>query len=370
MRNFNGKLAVLQRVVPVYRAPFFETLAARCRGGLTLLAGEPLEIEGIQPAGSLRGVRFHRTTNRHFFHPRHPLYFCFQTGIGRWLAQEEPDALVIEANPRYLGIRRSVAALRAQGTPVLGWGLGAPPLDGPFAKLREEARARLVGMLDGVIAYSARGAAEYRALGVLPPERVFTAPNAAAPPPGSPVPSRGPLRHPRSLLFVGRLQDRKRLDLLFEACARLPENLQPELTIVGDGPARQRFENTAAAVYPRTTFKGGRYGEALAGEFADADLFVLPGTGGLAVQEAMSHALPVLVGEGDGTQQDLVRPENGWQVPPGDLEALVRALQKALTDPELRAKGAESRRIVEEEINIERMADRFVAAIQTVIGAG
>ena len=42
--------------------------------------------------------------------------------------------------------------------------------------------------------------------------------------------------------------------------------------------------------------------------FAGADLFVLPGTGGLAVQEAMSYALPVIVAKGDGTQEDLVRP--------------------------------------------------------------
>jgi len=30
----------------------------------------------------------------------------------------------------------------------------------------------------------------------------------------------------------------------------------------------------------------------------------------------MAYGLPVIVAEGDGTQSDLVRPENGWRIPP------------------------------------------------------
>jgi glycosyltransferase involved in cell wall biosynthesis len=61
----------------------------------------------------------------------------------------------------------------------------------------------------------------------------------------------------------------------------------------------------------------------------------------------MSFALPVIVARGDGTQSDLVRPGNGWQVPPDDLDALQSALRTALSDvPHLRAMGKESYRIV------------------------
>ena len=98
--------------------------------------------------------------------------------------------------------------------------------------------------------------------------------------------------------------------------------------------------------------------------FVEADLFVLPGTGGLAVQEAMSHGLPVIVAQGDGTQDDLVRAGNGWQIPPNDFDALLAALRDALSDPaRLRAMGAESYRIVSEEINLEKMVEAFVQAV-------
>ena len=58
----------------------------------------------------------------------------------------------------------------------------------------------------------------------------------------------------------------------------------------------------------------------------------MPGTGGLAAQQAMTYGLPLIVAKGDGTQDDLVRPENGWQVPAGDQSGFSEALRLALSD--------------------------------------
>ena len=75
----------------------------------------------------------------------------------------------------------------------------------------------------------------------------------------------------------------------------------------------------------------------------------------------MSYGLPVIVAEGDGTQGDLVKPENGWLIPPDDEYILFETLQKALSDPgRLRQKGASSFQVVQNEINIEQMVNTFV----------
>ena len=80
----------------------------------------------------------------------------------------------------------------------------------------------------------------------------------------------------------------------------------------------------------------------------------------------MVHGLPIVVAKGDGTQDDLVRESNGWQIPPDDLPALVAALRAALSDPwRLRKMGAESFRIVSEEINLETMVSVFVEALNS-----
>jgi glycosyltransferase involved in cell wall biosynthesis len=271
----------------------------------------------------------------------------------------------VEANPRYLTTPAAVRWMKQRGRPVLGWGLGAPPLSGPLAGLRQAQRFSLIRRFDALPTYSRRGADEYAALG-FPADKIFVAPNAAAARPTRPMPSRPQTfdRQP-NVLFVGRLQTRKRVDLLLQACAALPENLRPRLVIVGDGPERAALESLAKAIYPSTEFPGTKHGAELAPYFSTADLFVLPGTGGLAVQEAMSYGLPVIMGRGDGTNDDLVRASNGWQL--RGPETLTKLLHEALSDvSRLRAMGAESHRIVAEEVNLEKMVEIFIEATNRV----
>ena len=363
MGVFAGRLGIQQRVLPRYRTGFFDALATACSGGLSLYAGMPRQDEAIQTADGLQTASLVKGHNLHLLSGK--AYLCWQPGLVRWLARWDPQALVIEANPRYLSTPAAVGWMHRRHRWVVGWGLGAPPQGNRFSALL---RKTFLRQFDALITYSQRGAAEYRRAG-FPPEHVFVAPNAATRRPAFPLPIRQPGFDPRpAVLFVGRLQRRKRIDLLLRACASLPLERQPRLWIVGDGPARAELETLAQTVYPSAEFAGARYGADLEPFFIKADLFVLPGTGGLAVQQAMSYGLPVMVAEADGTQADLVRPTNGWQIAPGSQEALTAVLMSALSDASrLRQMGADSYRIVAEEVNIEAMVSAFLAALQVQI---
>ncbi len=364
MGTFEGKVGLVQRVVPHYRAPFFNALARDCSGGLSVFAGMPQQEEMIKPVDDLQDARLTLGKNLHLFN--HSLYLCIQMGLMDWLRDWVPDALIVEANPRYLRTPAALRWMHQQAKPVIGWGLGAPTLSGPLAPLRRKRRQAFIGQFDALITYSQTGAEEYAALGYSE-ENIYIAVNAVTPPPAHPLPQRKPLDKGQKarVLFVGRLQERKNLDNLIRACAQLPDSLQPELVIVGDGPARGLLEALAEETYPAITFTCPLYGDALADQFQSADLFVLPGTGGLAVQQAMSYGLPVIAAEADGTQADLVRPANGWQIPSDDVPALAAALQDALSDiTRLREMGAASYRIVAEEVNLDQMVQVFIQALK------
>jgi glycosyltransferase involved in cell wall biosynthesis len=363
--QFDGKLALQQRVLTTYRAPFFDMLAQACQTGLSVCAGLPRPEESIAVTNQLRWAEFVPVQNKHLF--RTPFYLCYQRGLLTWLENCSPDALIVEANPRYLATPAAVRWMKQRGKPVIGWGLGAPPPSGPLSGLRKFLRYSFLRPFDALITYSRGGADQYARLG-FPAGKIFLAPNAAAARPTQPMPSRpAEFDGQLTVLFVGRLQARKRIDMLLKACAALPSALQPRLVIVGDGPERRTLETLAQNVYPSAQFPGSRHGTELAAYFAAADLFVLPGTGGLAVQEAMSYGLPVIMGQGDGTNDQLVRTENGWQIPPGDISTLTGNLQMALTDVQrLRRMGAESFRIVSEEVNLEAMVGVFLEALNSV----
>jgi glycosyltransferase involved in cell wall biosynthesis len=364
--SFWGRLALQQRVLPSYRVPFFDMLAQACDGGMSLFAGSPRADEGIT-SGKLRIANYYAAKNVHIL--KGAFYFCYQRGMMDWLEDWNPDALIVEANPRYIATSSAVKWMHSRGKKVLGWGLGAPSSslrDTPskFKEFGRRWKGAFLNQFDALISYSQRGADEYAALG-FPRDKIFVAHNAVSPAPKS-EPDDKPLTIDRpTVLFVGRLQVRKRVDHLLRACSEMESN--PRLIIVGDGPERVNLESLARQVYPSAEFIGAKHGAELKPYFAEADLFVLPGTGGLAVQEAMSFGLPIIVAKGDGTQDDLVHELNGWQIPSDDYDALVRTMRLALSDvTRLRTMGAESYRIVSEEINLEKMVEGFVQALNSM----
>ncbi len=355
--KFKGKLGLQQRVLPSYRVPFFDVLASRCEGGLSLFAGQPRPEETIV-GGETRIARHVAARNIHCF--RGAFYLCWQTNLIRWLEECDPDILILEANPRYLASSAAARWMRRRGRRTLGWGLGFPSATGRGARTR----ALFLNQFDGMIAYSQRGADEYAALG-FPRERIFIARNSVTSPP-PPLTEKPPTFAARpTILFVGRLQARKRVDSLIRACAEIES--QPRLIVVGEGGEREALQRLAREIYPTAEFVGAKHGAELIPYFQAADLFVLPGTGGLAVQEAMSNGLPIIVAKGDGTQDDLVGKKNGWLIEPESDAALSDAIKNALSDAaRLREMGRESFRIVAQEINIETMADAFVQALTAV----
>jgi glycosyltransferase involved in cell wall biosynthesis len=153
-------------------------------------------------------------------------------------------------------------------------------------------------------------------------------------------------RDPRSLLciFVGRLANEKRVDLLLEV-ARTPG---VALTIIGDG--HQRAELEARFAGSGAHFHGYLFGDDLASAYASSDVFMFSGvaeTFGQVVQEAMASGLPCVVVNQGGVVDLVEDGVNGVLCPP-DPQAFARAAQMLRDREDVRlAMGARSRAIAE-----------------------
>ncbi len=141
------------------------------------------------------------------------------------------------------------------------------------------------------------------------------------------------------VLFAGKFEPKKRpLDLL-EAFVSL-EHPSAVLVFVGAGPLEGELRERAASLPPgRVIVQGFQNQQAMPRTYALGDLLVLPSFGngetwGLAVNEAMNLARPVVVSDHVGCAADLVLPgRTGWVFPAGDRLALRRCLEEALMDP-------------------------------------
>lgn len=378
--SFTGRVGIIQRLLAAYRKPFFEKLAAMPGVSLSVLSGQPLPDEAVKTTDKLEIARLWTSTNRYL--QGRGGFLCWQSGMLTWLRKFNPDVLIVEANPRILSNWLAIWWMKRWKRPVLGWGLGELPCFGPswLCQARSIIAKSLIHIMDGLIAYSSKAARDYIGAGVAA-DRVFIAYNA--------IDDRESERflvqfgkdnswikawkeslgfdpsHP-IVLYVGRLIPQKKVDLLIQACA--PPLKKCQLLVVGDGPARLVLEQQALPYGNRVRFLGHQSGEMLAKSFIASDLFVLPGSGGLAVHQAMSYGKPVIVSFGDGTEADLIREGvNGAFVRPSDVTDLRQKIADLLAQPELRqAMGQASLSIVRNEMSLEAMVASFYRVLTSV----
>lgn len=140
----------------------------------------------------------------------------------------------------------------------------------------------------------------------------------------------------RFWLFIGTLEPRKNLPILFEAYANLPQNERPPL-VIGGGKGWQ-YDEIFATVERRglqndVQFLGFVPAEELSLWYNSAELFVYPSVFegfGLPVLEAMACGTPVIVSDASSLPE--VAGSAGMCIPPHDMDAWTQALYTALTD--------------------------------------
>jgi glycosyltransferase involved in cell wall biosynthesis len=166
------------------------------------------------------------------------------------------------------------------------------------------------------------------------------------------------------VLFAGRLAEQKRVGDLLKALDLL-QHVQPELCtmIVGDGPLRDRLEETARAyaLDGRVRFLGHR--DDVPYLMAAADVVVLPSAyEGLpnVVLEAMRFRKPVVATAAPGTTEVVVDGETGLLVPVGNVILLARAIRDVVRGPGLASRlGGAGRARVEAHFRADTMVRQF-----------
>jgi glycosyltransferase involved in cell wall biosynthesis len=181
---------------------------------------------------------------------------------------------------------------------------------------------------------------------------------------------------PDSLLFIGRLAEKKGVDVLIDALPSVPG-----LTarIAGDGPLREQLEDRArqAGVADRVTFLGTVRREEVMNELRRAALLVIPSkvaAGGdqegtpVVLAEAAAAGLPVVASALGGLGEFVSDGNTGILVPPDDAPALANGLQRALTMlPDLDARARAARTAIG-RLDVRWTCDRYLDAFSSALG--
>lgn len=161
----------------------------------------------------------------------------------------------------------------------------------------------------------------------------------------------------------------------FEYLIRAMRSVSGHALLIGDGPLRPSLQRLAheAGVADRVHFLGEVHDENLISYYLAADIFVLPSIArseafGIVQLEAMAGGLPVVNTALDSGVPFVSRHgESGLTVPPKDPDALAKALQELIAQPERRAKlGEAGRRRVTAEFSKELMAEGMMTLYRQV----
>jgi glycosyltransferase involved in cell wall biosynthesis len=169
----------------------------------------------------------------------------------------------------------------------------------------------------------------------------------------------------RRVVFAGRLVQEKGVDVLIRAARKV----DAEFIICGDGRLRDALSKLArrCGVDRRVTFKGWLSPAQLAQELATASVVVMPSLWpepfGLVGIEALAAGRPVIASASGGVEDWLDDGVSGLCVEPGDADALARALNELLADPERqRTMGMAGREAVSARFSPKRHLDAMLDA--------
>lgn len=138
------------------------------------------------------------------------------------------------------------------------------------------------------------------------------------------------------ILFAGKLNRRKKPEVLLQAWRKLTSapNSAPALVFVGDGEMKSELTSSAGK---GVVFTGFRNQSEMPSTYAAADVFVLASERepwGLAINEAMACGTAVIASDQCGAAFDLIDEDCGRIVPANDPEKLAEAISQVLGDAE------------------------------------
>ena len=178
-----------------------------------------------------------------------------------------------------------------------------------------------------------------------------------------------------SLLYVGRLDERKGVDTAVESLVRLP---QANLTLIGGWNEREERRLSRLAeetgVLGRVAFAGQLSREQVRAAYAEADAVVFPvrweEPWGLVPLEAMGRGRPVVATGRGGSGEYLRDGVNCLLFEAGDAAALAAAAERLARDAELRRRLRDAGSETAAQHTEGRFNEQVLAELEAAAGAG
>jgi D-inositol-3-phosphate glycosyltransferase len=185
------------------------------------------------------------------------------------------------------------------------------------------------------------------------------------------------LAESKVVLYVGRIEPLKGLDILIRAMGLLEHGRDVRLLVVGGSPGRDRELDRLRCLVSElglgenVTFTGAVKQSELPKYYGAADAFVLPSyyeSFGLVALEAMACGTPVIVSRVGGLSSFVKNGETGYLIPWRCPEPFAQRLDLLLANPGLRDTMGRAARLAAERMGWDRVTDGMTEFYSRLVG--
>lgn len=280
------------------------------------------------------------------------------------------DILVLSGNPRVITSLFLLLAAKLKGMKVVWWG---HLWSSTTKRWRHFLRTLLMRFSDAILFYTDQEIEEYRSENRFRGRQLVYALNNGLD--LSEIKayrsSYSSSKREASLLFIGRITEKAKLDLALSALS-LTNGQEISLNVIGDGPGLDSFKNYAEelGLGERVCWHGAITNEADIAAVANrARAFLYPGEAGLSLLHGMAYGLPAIVHADRWRHMPEIAAfeadVTGRSFEPLDAKDLAAQIDSLLGDYRiLDAYSRASIEVVHEKFNTSEMARRFLALVQ------
>jgi len=176
----------------------------------------------------------------------------------------------------------------------------------------------------------------------------------------------------KTLMHISNFRPVKRIRDVVSVFARVAEEIDARLILIGDGPeipiARELAEDLD--VLDRVTFVG--VVDQVAPLLNEADLFLLPSSTesfGLVALEAMASGVPVIASNIGGIPEVVEDGVSGFLAPVGDVDRMAEHALRLLRDEELRCRiGVAAQERARTAFNYESIVPQYEQLYESLVG--
>jgi glycosyltransferase involved in cell wall biosynthesis len=376
------KIVVITPLLQHYRLSFYEKLS-NFKNDYQVMIYYGINEKEDGKAGYIGKTRFSKKGFREIKFKIYPFELVYNPGMYLEIRKTEPDIIIFLANTGNISYWRIIHWAKKREKKIIIWTSGWDPgrAKGTILQFKNRMVSAFFRKADFFLTYSSSARSYVESMGIDKAkievcyngiETDYLVKNSL------PIIRKSRelirkynLEHYLTFLYVGGLVPEKKVDLLLDAFLELHKKYDKiKLILIGDGPLKSMVEEKLNNSNEPNILYLGRIIEGIDSFFAASDCLILPGAGGLALNQGMFWRKTCIVSKADGTEDDLVIEDiTGYRFIEENLDSLISAMERRINDNQAKVDfmAGNAYQIIMDRSNVNNMVRVFSKTIDNLL---